>query len=258
MPLCLRPRAGFVVVAGVFLAQLATPALAQDLLINGGAEEGDLSGWTLDGSAFPAGRSVFGVDTAALSDNSLPPLTGSFVFEMDAVSTGAAANSGVIARMTQTVGPLADRPALRLTVAFASSPLPSCDPARFTLSFLNARGDVIDTPIDSGFRLSSSWFNAADIVVIPPAAVAARVTLEGRLDCGTFINTYFDRVSLTYPDCGPADLAPRFGELTFADITAFLAAFSNQDAAADLAEPVGQFTFADISAFLAAFSAGCP
>ncbi len=58
--------------------------------------------------------------------------------------------------------------------------------------------------------------------------------------------------------CNAADLAPPFAELTFADITTFLAAFNQQDPAADLAAPLGAFTFADISAFLAAFSAGCP
>ncbi len=59
------------------------------------------------------------------------------------------------------------------------------------------------------------------------------------------------------PPC-PADLAEPFGQLTFADITAFLSAFVAQDPAADLAAPAGQLTFADISAFLAAFNAGCP
>ncbi len=58
--------------------------------------------------------------------------------------------------------------------------------------------------------------------------------------------------------CNPADLAAPFGQLTFADISAFLAAFSGQQPAADLAAPFGQYTFADISAFLAAFSGGCP
>ncbi len=58
--------------------------------------------------------------------------------------------------------------------------------------------------------------------------------------------------------CGPADLAEPLGQLTFADITAFLGAFTNQDGPADLADPFGQFTFADINAFLAAFAAGCP
>jgi hypothetical protein len=58
--------------------------------------------------------------------------------------------------------------------------------------------------------------------------------------------------------CNPADLAEPFGELTFGDISAFLAAFNSQDPAADLASPFGEFTFGDISAFLGAFSAGCP
>ncbi len=58
--------------------------------------------------------------------------------------------------------------------------------------------------------------------------------------------------------CNPADLAAPFGQLTFADISAFLGAFSNSNPAADLAPPFGSYTFADISAFLGAFSAGCP
>jgi hypothetical protein len=69
-----------------------------------------------------------------------------------------------------------------------------------------------------------------------------------------------DAADLTAFDgqCNPADLAAPFGELTFGDISAFLAAFSAMDPAADLAAPFGEFTFGDISAFLAAFSAGCP
>ncbi len=58
--------------------------------------------------------------------------------------------------------------------------------------------------------------------------------------------------------CNAADLALPFNSLTFADISAFLAAFTSSDPAADLAAPFGSFTFADISAFLAAFAAGCP
>ncbi len=60
------------------------------------------------------------------------------------------------------------------------------------------------------------------------------------------------------PFCNAADLAIPFGELTFADITAFLSAFAANDLAADLAAPLGAFTFADITAFLDAFAAGCP
>ncbi len=57
--------------------------------------------------------------------------------------------------------------------------------------------------------------------------------------------------------CNGADLAAPLGQLTFADITAFLGAFNALDPAADLAAPFGSFTFADIGAFLAAFSSGC-
>jgi 6-phosphogluconolactonase (cycloisomerase 2 family)/uncharacterized protein (DUF433 family) len=58
--------------------------------------------------------------------------------------------------------------------------------------------------------------------------------------------------------CNIADLAEPFGELTFADIGAFLDAFTAGDAAADLAAPLGELTFADIAAFVAAFNTGCP
>jgi hypothetical protein len=56
------------------------------------------------------------------------------------------------------------------------------------------------------------------------------------------------------PDC-IADLN-NDGMLNFLDVSAFLAAFSNQDSQADMNND-GLFNFLDVSAFLAAFSAGC-
>jgi glucose/arabinose dehydrogenase len=47
-------------------------------------------------------------------------------------------------------------------------------------------------------------------------------------------------------------------QATFADITAFLSSFNDQDPIADLAAPFGDFTFADISDFLTLFINGCP
>ncbi len=58
--------------------------------------------------------------------------------------------------------------------------------------------------------------------------------------------------------CGPADIAQPFDDLSFADISAFIDAFQNNEPIADLAAPTGNFTFADITAFLDAFDAGCP
>ncbi len=60
------------------------------------------------------------------------------------------------------------------------------------------------------------------------------------------------------PSCSSADIAAPYGELTFADITAFLTAFAGGTILADYAAPFQQLTFADITAYLAAFSAGCP
>jgi hypothetical protein len=54
----------------------------------------------------------------------------------------------------------------------------------------------------------------------------------------------------------PADLTGE-GDLNFLDVSAFLAAFGNQDPIADF-EPDGSFNFLDVSAFLADFGAGCP
>ena len=57
------------------------------------------------------------------------------------------------------------------------------------------------------------------------------------------------------PACTP-DLTGD-GQLNFFDVSAFLSAFSNMDAAADF-NGDGQFNFFDVSAFLTAFAAGCP
>ncbi len=97
---------------------------------------------------------------------------------------------------------------------------------------------------------------------IDPTLCSAETYIGGQVEY-TSIDRSIDANADGVPDacaapCSPADLAPPFGALTFADISAFLAAFSSQDPSADLAAPAGQFTFADISAFLAAFSAGCP
>lgn len=61
-------------------------------------------------------------------------------------------------------------------------------------------------------------------------------------------------ITLEYP-C-QADLTGD-GALNFLDVSAFLAAFGNQDPIADF-EADGSFNFLDVSAFLAAFGAGCP
>ncbi len=62
--------------------------------------------------------------------------------------------------------------------------------------------------------------------------------------------------SFTFPNACPADITGD-GLLNFFDISAFLAAFGNQEPIADFTND-GEFNFFDISAFLTAFGDGCP
>lgn len=70
-------------------------------------------------------------------------------------------------------------------------------------------------------------------------------------------DTRVARFALEGDPC-PADLAPPTGVLDLADINAFVAGFTANDAISDLAEPFGVWDLSDINAFVAAFSAGCP
>jgi hypothetical protein len=62
-------------------------------------------------------------------------------------------------------------------------------------------------------------------------------------------------IALLAESCAP-DLTGE-GDLNFLDVSAFLAAYGNQDLVADF-QADGSFNFLDVSAFLAAFGNGCP
>lgn len=57
--------------------------------------------------------------------------------------------------------------------------------------------------------------------------------------------------------CSPVDYAPPFGEVNFFDVSAFIAAFSDQSGQADL-QFDGEFNFFDVSVFLQLYAQGCP
>jgi subtilisin family serine protease len=112
---------------------------------------------------------------------------------------------------------------------------------------------------------------AALILSVDPSLTAAEVetilrTTTKDLGAPGFDTTYGHGLvdaaaalaALSAGPCNAADFADPFGQLTFGDVSAFLAAFSSSDPAADLAPPSDVFTFGDVSAFLAAFNAGCP
>jgi hypothetical protein len=74
---------------------------------------------------------------------------------------------------------------------------------------------------------------------------------------------YQTRSCVCNPDFGGNPDGSPDGQLNFLDVSAYLAAYAQQDPSADLAgnpdgSPDGQFNFSDISYFLMQFAAGCP
>ena len=82
------------------------------------------------------------------------------------------------------------------------------------------------------------------------------VEQNNRMRC-TLLTYRPNLATLAAQGCSPADFAEPFGSLNFFDVSGFITAFGNQDAAADLNED-GLFNFFDISAFLMIYSDGCP
>lgn len=87
----------------------------------------------------------------------------------------------------------------------------------------------------------------------PPGVISIGQDMNGEL----YLLTIDGRILRVDPSpCGPADLFPD-GSLDFFDITAFLTAFNDEDAAADF-DANGRFDFFDITAFIQQFNLGCP
>ncbi|MDF1809519.1 MAG: S8 family serine peptidase [Phycisphaerales bacterium] len=110
---------------------------------------------------------------------------------------------------------------------------------------------------------AASW--RSDTILIGDE-IAATSNMRFRFsanDLGTqnVIEAGLDNLSVSQFQCNDVDVCtPDFnndGTLNFFDISAFLAAFNNSDAAADINND-GSFNFFDISSYLTLFSAGCP
>lgn len=251
-----RPCIATTVAASLF--SLAAQAAPVELITNGGAEAGDLSGWTLDASAIPAGERIFASVTSQAATG-FSPRSGDRFFTLANASTGAASASGVIASITQAVD-VEPNEFYLVRISMASAGPPSCDPGRIQIDYVDDGGETLGFALDTGWRLDLTWTDFEPVVLPPDGATTLRITLSGRLDCGTFIDTYFDAVSVTrgVVGCNTADVAAPFGCLDIADVVAFLQRFGARDPAADLAAPFGAFDIADVVAFLQVFGAGCP
>lgn len=142
-------------------------------------------------------------------------------------------------------------------LASSGSPAQAALDAASNAPMFIAHGTADDVvPVAQSVRLYDALRLAGTESEYLPVTGAGHGVLPGAL---FRLSSWLTAQRAALPACScVADLAAPFGELTFADVSAFLAAFTSQDPAADLAGPAGEFTFADVGAFLGAFSAGCP
>ena len=125
---------------------------------------------------------------------------------------------------------------------------------------VNAQGDWVRI---QGFDTNDQLIVSVDAQPIVAGCFAGFIVREG---CAKVIVTplgnhdFFNGMDDVQVSTTPIDLCDADfncdGSLNFLDISAFLAAYSNQDPIADFA-PDGTFNFLDISAYLAQYSAGC-
>ncbi len=100
-------------------------------------------------------------------------------------------------------------------------------------------------------------YRIADYVE-PTQIFKMRVTIADE-GADSLVEAGIDGFMIASQVCG-ADCAADFeqdGSLNFLDVSAFLAAYGNQDPSADLVSD-GSFNFLDVSEFLAQYAAGCP
>jgi hypothetical protein len=116
---------------------------------------------------------------------------------------------------------------------------------------------AVNDPESNGGWFVKQFELAAVAGFTPNDQFRIRFTAEDN-GSGSIVEAGIDAVKLQVVNCEvcPADLTGD-GTLDFFDVSAFLAAYSANDAAADF-NADGQFNFFDVSAFLAAYGAGCP
>jgi hypothetical protein len=130
---------------------------------------------------------------------------------------------------------------------------------------ISGDGGASWAPLDEIGASTAGWeerrYRLGDAV---SATDAIRLRFRARdLGGGSLVEAAVDDLRIEFVGCpdepgNPADLAPPFGVLDLADVTAFVQGFVAQDPIADLAEPFGVWDLADVSLFVAAFTGGMP
>lgn len=220
-----------------------------ELVINGGFESGDDSGWTYLGT----GGSTFDITSDANS--------GGFAGEL---FNNVDASAALLRQLNLGAGVLSTGDTVN--ISFAVKGEGAVGGVAFAELFSEiAGGGVSNTQFigTAPIPLGSSYavFNTS---IELTADVSGGITLQFAAVTGanseSEIRLFIDDVSITVDlalGCNAADLAEPFGQLDLADISIFVNAFVGMDDAADL-DGNSIFDLADITTFVNGFTGGCP
>ena len=173
----------------------SSSAFAIPILVNGGAEFGDLTGWTLT----PAGAPASAVMNRSQFSGTVGPFEGDWFFTF----ANAPHPGPIVLTQTGTAG--LGAPGLVLDGWFQTE---FGDPAEVVLSILDGVNDVLASVTTGPVTTSNlKWEALPTLAVSVPAGAAAwMVELRGDLNFSTFVNTHFDGIRLVVGVPEPATL----------------------------------------------------
>lgn len=163
-----------------------TPASAVNLLQNGGAEFGNLTGWT------PSGAQVRAVSTQNQQSGTVTPYEGSYFFTF-------AWTTGTFAQMTQsdTTG-LASGNVLTLNGYVSTEDMAADDFGVATIRIVDGDAQIVATASSPQLTTASQDWQAFEIsLAVPPGAASWEVVMSGTREYGTYINVFWDALVLT-------------------------------------------------------------
>jgi len=168
----------FLLLFVIFLACLSWLTPARAMLVNGGAEAGDTSGWTASG----------GNVVATVGDATFTPFEGSYFFTF----AGSAASSGSLTQ-TGTDG-LTEGSVLLLSGYLVTD---SVDSGTAILTVYDGVGGVLDTTSTGPQNTAAAWQPFSLSLAVPAGAATWEVRLEGQLGAsGSNTDVNWDAIEL--------------------------------------------------------------
>ena len=175
-------------IAAVVLAAcvLLAGSAGAELLVNGGAETGTMASWSVSDA------SVIGALTVGTQQSgSVYPHSGDFLFSFEL-------HSGTHEEMWQTGTAGLGAATLTLAGVVSTEDMPADDYGVAKLTFFDAASQPLDSAQTSPLTSASTGWEPFEVSLdVPAGATSWEVRLSGTRLYGSYINVFYDDVSLT-------------------------------------------------------------